>query len=156
MQFWIRNSATWNLDNVSKTLDTYARYFLFIGFGFALFAAIMLANFIATSISHKREEIGVLRAIGARGRDVFHIFFVESAVIASVNFLLSVLIVAIATKVLNGVMRENFGLLITVLDFSIRQVGLLMLISAFVAFAASYLPVKKAASMKPIDAIRNR
>ncbi len=156
VQLWIRNSATWNLDNVSTTLDTYAIYFLYIGIGLAFFAAIMLANFISTSISHKGEEIGILRAIGARGKDVFTIFFNESAFIAAVNFIISAVIVGMATAVLNTVLRDKFGLLITVLSFSVRQIILLLLISSVVAFLASYFPVKRVASMKPIDAIRNK
>ncbi len=156
IQLWIRNSATWNLDNVTKTLDTYAQYFLFIGIGLAIFAAIMLANFISTSISYKREEIGILRAIGARGKDVFTIFFTESAIIAIINFILSAVIVAVATVILNGVLRGEFGLMITILNYNVRQILLLLALSGLVAFASSYLPVKRVAAMKPIDAIRNK
>lgn len=156
LQFWIRNAATWNLDNVSQKVAEYATLSFYIGLGFAVFAAIMLGNFIATSISHKKEEIGILRAIGSRGRDVFNIFFVESGMIAIINFLLSTVIVAVASNIANNILRKNFAMMITVLDFSFRQVILLLLVSIFVAFIASYLPVRKAAKMKPIDAIRKR
>ncbi len=155
IQLWIRNSATWNLDNVSKTLYTYARYFLILGAGLAVFAALMLANFISTSISYKREEIGILRAIGARGKDIFSIFFTESTIIAVINFFLSAVFVAIATVVLNGILRQEFGML-TILNYNLKQIILLFVLSGFVAFISSYLPVRKVASMKPIDAIRNK
>lgn len=154
IQFWIRNSATWKLDTVSAELSKFAMIFLYIGLGFAAFAALMLANFISTSISYKQEEIGILRAIGSRGVDVFRIFFAESAIIALTNFILSTLIVGITTNVLNNIIRETT--LITILSFNLRQVVLLFIVSGVVAFLASYVPVKKVASMKPIDAIRNR
>ena len=155
-QFWIRNAATWKLDSVSEMLHKFARIFLFVGLGFALFAALMLANFISTSISYKKEEIGILRAIGSRGYDVFRIFFAESSVIAFINFVLSTVIVGIASSVLNEVIRDKFGQLFTVLDFGMRQGVLLLFVSTIVAFLASYFPVYRVATMKPIDAIRNK
>ena len=45
---------------------------------------------------------------------------------------------------------------VVVLSFGVRQVALLLIVSIFVAFAASFLPVKRIASKRPIDAIRGR
>ena len=121
-----------------------------------MFAALMLSNFIALSISYKKQEIGILRAIGSRSNDVFRIFFSESFIIAMINFVLSSFGVFAVTNVINYVVRHELGILITVLSFTPRQVILLLAVSIFVAFIASFLPVKKIASKKPIDAIRNR
>ena len=116
----------------------------------------MLANFISTSISYKKQEIGILRAIGSRSRDVFSIFFAESFIIAMINFTLSSIGVFVVTQIINYIVRKEVGLLITVLSFSLRQVILLIIISVAIAALASYIPVKRIASKKPIDAIRNR
>ena len=43
----------------------------------AVFAALLLFSFISASINAKKKEIGILRAVGARGIDVFKIFIVE-------------------------------------------------------------------------------
>jgi ABC-type lipoprotein release transport system permease subunit len=129
---------------------------LYVGLGFALFAALMLSNFIATSISYKRQEIGILRAIGSRGWDVFKIFFAESFIISMINFVLSLAATIAVTIILNGVFRTQVGMLITILSFGIRQVALLLGVSLLVALIATFLPVKKIASQKPIDAIRKR
>ena len=119
-------------------------------------APLMLANFIGTSISYKKQEIGILRAIGSRSNDVFRIFFAESFVIAMINFVLSSIGVFAATVIFNQLMRMEVGILITILSFGIRQLILLLAVSIFVAFIASFLPVKRIASKRPIDAIRNR
>ncbi|MGI6279519.1 MAG: ATP-binding cassette domain-containing protein [Acutalibacteraceae bacterium] len=155
-RYKIQNSSTWQVETIDEKLDQFALIFLYIGFGFAAFASLMLANFIATSITYKKQEIGILRAIGSRGNDVFRIFFAESFIIAVINFILSSIGVGVATHFLNNVIREKMKILITVLDFGVRQVALLLVISIFIAFVASYLPVKKVASKRPIDAIRNR
>ena len=116
----------------------------------------MLSNFIATSISYKKQEIGILRAIGARSNDVFKIFFSESFIIAVVNFLLAAVASGAATIFINTLFRKNVGILITILNFGMRQILLLFVISIAVVAIASFIPVYKIASKRPIEAIRNK
>ena len=156
VRYAIQNSVTFQLDSINDGLKTLSKYFFWIGVGFALFAAVMLSNFIGTSISYKKQEIGILRAIGSRSNDVFRIFFSESFIIAMINFVLSAAGVFIVTTVINSIIRNEAGVLVTVLSFGVRQVALLLIVSLFVAFAASFLPVKRIASKRPIDAIRGR
>ena len=156
VRYQIQNSVTYELDSVNDVLKVLSKYFFWIGVGFAAFAALMLANFIGTSISYKKQEIGILRAIGSRSNDVFRIFFAESFVIAMINFVLSSIGVFAATAIFNHLMRTQAGILITILNFGIRQLLLLLAVSLLVAFIASFLPVKRIASKRPIDAIRNR
>lgn len=156
IRYQIQNSVTYELDMVNEMLQEFSVIFLYIGLGFAAFAALMLANFIGTSISYKKQEIGILRAIGSRSNDVFRIFFAESFIIAMINFVLSAAGVFAVTTLINYVIRHEIGVLITVLTFDLRQIVLLLAVSLAVAFIASFLPVKRIASKKPIDAIRNR
>ena len=156
VRYQIQNSVTYELDSVNDVLKILSKYFFWIGVGFAAFAALMLANFIGTSISYKKQEIGILRAIGSRSNDVFRIFFAESFIIAMINFVLSAAGVFTATALINYLLRRNVGILITVLNFGIRQALLLLAVSILVAFLASFLPVRRIASKRPIDAIRNR
>jgi ABC-type antimicrobial peptide transport system permease subunit len=52
-------------------------------------------------------------------------------------------------------MRSS-GINITLLNFGIRQIVLMLLISIGVAAVASFFPVYKTARRKPIDAIRDK
>lgn len=156
IRYPLQNAATFELDMISEELKEFAKVFLYIGLGFAMFAAVMFANFIGTSISYKKQEIGILRAIGSRSNDVFRIFFSESFIIALINFALSCVGVFAITQILNGLVRKEAGILITFLTFGPRQIILLLFVSVFVAFISSYIPVKRIASKKPIDAIRDR
>jgi len=156
VQHNLQNPAVYELDVVNGVLDVLSKVFLYVGIGFALFAALLLANFIATSISYKKQEIGILRAIGSRSADVFRIFFSESFIIASVNFLFSAVLSGVITVVVNYAIRRSTGVLVTVLHFGVRQVLLLGVVCLAVAAAASFVPVQRIASKKPIDAIRNK
>ena len=73
-----------------------------------------------------------------------------------INFVLSSIGVFAATVIFNTLMRTQVGILITILSFGPRQLILLLAVSLLVAFIASFLPVKRIASKRPIDAIRNR
>ena len=135
---------------------TTAKIFLYIAIGFAVFAALMLMNFISTSISYKKREIGVLRALGARGSDVFGIFLNESTIIALINFALAAVATIVGCKIINAEVIKALGMEISLLNVGIRQVLLILAVSWGSAFIASLLPVSKIARKHPIDAINNR
>ncbi len=156
MRFEMNHPVIYELDTVNSTLKLLAKVFFWIGLFFAAFAALLLANFISTSIHYKRQEIGILRAIGSRSADVFRIFFSESFVIALINFLISALLCAAAVIIINTVARSELGVLITILHFGVRQIILLAVLSILIAAAASLIPVYRIASKRPIDAIRDK
>lgn len=155
LQFSLQNSVMFTLSNFNGFIETGASVFLYIGIGFAVFSGLLLMNFISLSIAHKKREIGILRAVGARSSDVYKIFFSESLIIALINYVLAVVATLFIIFYINRWMYSE-GIRITLLTFGIRQAGLMLLISVVVAALASFLPVWKIARKKPVDAIKNR
>lgn len=151
----LRNNVMYSVENVNEFIESAAKIFLYIGIGFAVFASLLLLNFISVSISYKKREIGILRAIGARGMDVFKIFFSEAFIIAIINFILAFIGCIVACYFINRMFRNEYGFLITILHVGIRQLLLMFGISFVVAFISSFIPVYLTARKKPIDAIRN-
>jgi len=154
-QFSLQNQVIDSLDMFNNFIEMGAKIFLYVGIGFAVFAALMLMNFISVSISYKRREIGILRAVGARSSDVFKIFFCEAFIIAIINYVLSLVAAISATMVVNNLVR-NQGINVTLLHFGVRQIILMLVISIAVAAIASFLPVWNIARRKPVDAIKNK
>lgn len=154
--YTLQNEVANMLSQINFLIEGMAQVFFWVGLVFAIFAALLLMNFIGTSVAYKKREIGILRAVGARSNDVFAIFFNESMIIACINFLVALIMSVVVVIFLNNMMRNEYGVVITILNFGIRQIALMMGISVLVAFVSSFLPVKKIASMKPIDAIKNR
>jgi len=155
LKFMLQNPIMDTLDSFNSFIEMGSKIFLYVGIGFAVFSALLLMNFISTSISYKKREIGVLRAVGARSSDVFKIFFGEALMIAAINFLLSTATVIAAIIVTNQLMHKN-GISITLLHYGVRQFILMLLISIVVALLASFLPVNSIAKKKPVDAIKDR
>ncbi|MBR6680054.1 MAG: ABC transporter ATP-binding protein/permease [Clostridia bacterium] len=155
LKFSLQNAVMNTLDNFNDFIEIGAMIFLWVGVGFAVFSALLLMNFISTSISYKKREIGVLRAVGARSSDVFKIFFSEALIIALINFVLATATTVAAIIFTNGWMQKQ-GINITLLHFGARQIILMLLVSIVVALISSFLPVYNIARRKPIDAIRDK
>lgn len=154
--FTVQFAAKSTLDNFSYSFHSMSKVFLYVGLGLAIFASLMLMNFISTSISYKRREIGILRAIGAGKKDVFNIFFSESFIIAIINFVLATIACIIAAHFINESLYNDLNLSISLLNFGVRQLILLLAISILVAAISTFLPVWKIAKKNPVDSINNR
>ncbi len=153
--FELNNAVMYTLGNFNDMIEVLSQVFMWVGLGLALFSAFLLMNFISTSISYKKREIGILRAVGARSSDVFKIFFSEAFIIAIINFILAVATSVAAVLVLNWYMRGE-GINITLLSFGPVQVIIMLAISVAVAALGAFLPVYGIAKKKPVDAIKDR
>jgi len=156
VRYVLLNEISFAVGIAGDIVEELAKVFLYIGLGFCFFASFLLINFISTSISYKKREIGVLRAVGARSSDVFGIFFNESLIIALINAFIAIIGCLIATSAINNMLRDDVGLLVKLLMFGARQVFLVLGVSIAVAFIASFLPVLRIAKKRPIDAINNK
>jgi len=151
-RFYLSNSLAETVEMVNETVTELSQNFLYVGIVMAVFAALLLSNFIAISISAKTREIGILRAVGARSMDVFKIFFSESFVIAIICIILSTVGGYIACGYLNEVVGEMIE--VTLFVFGILSVGILVTVALLTTILATFLPVRKAAKKKPVDSIR--
>lgn len=152
----LETEVTSFMDMANDLIESTASIFLYIGIGFSVFAALMLSNFIGTSVARKKRDIGILRALGARSNDVYRIFLIESLIIGLINFVISIAATITAIYYINTSLREGVGLKLTIFNFGIRQIALILLISVFVSVVASFLPVHRIAKKKPVDAISNK
>lgn len=154
--FSLNNEVVKTLTEINSIFEVCSKIFLYVGLGFAIFASLLLLNFITISINYKKREIGILRAVGARSKDVFKIFFSESLIIAIINAILANISLFIVVFCINTTLRKNYNLLITILNPGILQIILVFGISILVAFVSSFVPVYFIANKRPIDAINNR
>lgn len=150
----INSSLYTMVEMANEYAEMLSTIFLGVGIVFAVFASLLLFNFVSVSISNKRKEIGILRAVGARGVDVFKIFFAESGIIVGICTLLSLVGTVSVCAILNTVLRTQIGLSISLFVFGILSVVMMIGIALVVAFISTFLPVFFAARKKPVDSIR--
>ena len=127
------NSVFDSLSYVDSFFEIMTNIFLYAGIILALFSTLLLFNFISISITNKKKEIGILRAVGARGADVFKIFFSESLVIVLICLLLSLISSYLCCNLINNKLGEGLNG-ISLLVFGGKSIILLIALSLIVGF----------------------
>lgn len=135
-----------------ETIQELEMIFLYIAIGVGGLAAFFLLNFISVSISAKKKDVGILRAVGARSSDVFKIFYAEAFLIALICFALASVGSYILCFFLDKSLRNIIS--IRLLHFGLPNVGLIFAISVAVSFIATFFPVFFAAKKSPVESIR--
>lgn len=150
--FKLASPVSEQLSFVNQLIDSLEKVFLWVGIVMALFSMLLLLNFISVSISNKKKEIGILRAVGARSADVFKIFYAESAIITIICYVLAM----IACFVICPILNTQIAATLSVSIFVFRPVSwLIMLAIALVtSIIATFLPVYSIARKKPVESIR--
>lgn len=145
-------SLTDTIEMVDNLILELSQIFLWAGVVMAAFAALLLSNFISVSISYKKRDIGILRAVGARGADVFKIFFSESFIITAICVAISLVGSIALCLVLNAEIGAGLG--VSIFNFGIYSLATLLLIALLTAVLATFLPVWLTARKKPVESIR--
>lgn len=128
--------------------------FLIVGAVTGVLAALLLLNFISVSITSKNKDIGILRAVGARGSDVFKIFFSESSIIVAICFVLAAIGAGVTCFYLNQTFIDSV-LGIALLNYGFLNIILILAIAIVISFIATFIPVMIASKKPPVEAIRS-
>ena len=117
-------------------------------------STIMIAIIIYTSVLERRKEIGVLRSIGARKKDISRVFLAESAILGGysgfIGILVSYILSLIGTTVLELVF-EISGLMSVVWWHCV----IMFIISILLSMFAGFIPSRIAAKKDPAIALRS-
>jgi putative ABC transport system permease protein len=106
-----------------------------------------IMNIMLVSVTERTREIGLRLAVGARGKDVLMQFLVEAIVMSFMGGILGVATGAGFSKLIS----QTQGWAIAISPFS---VALGFGFSAGIGVFFGWYPAHKAASLKPIDALR--
>lgn len=136
-------------------IEALSNVFLIAGLILGVFAALLLLNFISASISAKSKEIGILRAVGARGSDVFKIFFSEAFIFAFICFVLSSIGSAWLCNIINSnILRTTVVPTAELLNYNVLNIAFTLVVSLVVCALATFLPVFNAARKPPVEVSR--
>ncbi|WP_281165238.1 ABC transporter ATP-binding protein/permease [Liquorilactobacillus sicerae] len=118
-----------------------------------LVSALMIIVTMYMSVAERTKEIGILRALGERRKDIRRLFTSESVLLGVFSAVVGLLLAWLVEIALN---RALYSLI----KFNIVQMNLSNVIFAFAAailisFIAALLPARKASRLNPIDALAN-
>ena len=152
-RYIVKNRAYQKISSFVNMIDSLKTIFIIVGAVVGAFSALLLFNFISVSISNKKRDIGILRAIGARGKDVFKIFYSESFLIAIICVFLALIASIVTCNALNQELAKTLS--INALNFGVVNFLIILGAALVVIFIGTFLPVKLAAKKPPVDSIRS-
>ncbi|WP_027108342.1 ABC transporter ATP-binding protein/permease [Lacticigenium naphthae] len=121
--------------------------------GISLFvSAIMILTVLYISVVERTQEIGVIKAIGGRNKDIRRIFVSESFLIGLFSGLLGVGIASLISLGGNIAVENLFGTTILHMTPTYALFGILA--SIIISVIAGVFPANKAARLDPIEALR--
>ena len=123
--------------------------------GISLFVGgIGIMNVMLASINERIREIGVRKAVGARGSDLFLQFLAEAAVVSVVGGLLGLLVSTGIVGLMNFILTQALPTgAVATLDWAIMAQGLAF--SVVIGLVAGVYPALRAARLDPIEALRH-
>lgn len=122
-----------------------------------LAASIGIINTLLMAVYERTREIGLMKALGMKGRDVFLLFALEAASLGLWGGVIGVVVSILLGGILNSVATQTFlkgfeGF--TLFIFPPAQIFLIVLGTMFIGLLAGTLPALKASKLNPIDALR--
>lgn len=120
-------------------------------------AAFGIVNTLLMSVQERTREIGLMKAMGMRGRTVFALFSLEAVAIGFLGSALGVGVAALLGTALSGALSAGpLAALpgLTILLFEPASILGIMLLIMAIAFLAGTLPARRAAAKNPIDSLR--
>ncbi|HEY8286962.1 MAG TPA: FtsX-like permease family protein [Chloroflexota bacterium] len=133
---------------IDRILDR-ATIFPLVLAALSLFAgAVILANTVALAVLERRREIGVMKALGARGGTILRLLLLESALVGLMGGAMGMGMAMIATLIL-----DNVALNIPT-TFDPLVIGGLVAVSVVLALLASLISAFPASREKPLIVLR--
>ena len=115
--------------------------------------AVGITNTMFTAVLEKTKEIGIMKAIGAKNKDILLIFLFHAGVVGLVGGILGVLFGIGISSLLSGVVSTPNGANVKTV-VTINIVLLSLSISLLAGLIAGFIPAYQGSKLKPVDALR--
>ena len=117
-------------------------------------STIMIAIIIYTSVLERRKEIGVLRSLGARKKDISRVFIAESAILGAYSGAIGILVAAAVSVAGSAILSAVLGIS-GLMSVSWWQCLVMFGISILLSVIAGFIPSRIAAKKDPTTALRS-
>ncbi|HOT05756.1 MAG TPA: FtsX-like permease family protein, partial [Atribacter sp.] len=147
---------TWQSNNrqLLSALQSQSASSYMIQFFVLLAVTLGIASVLAIAAVQKSREIGILKAMGTRTNSASRIFLIQGAVLGLSGSILGSLVGVGLIKMFQ-IASQSGGALSFSIQVEFRTAISLIVISTIASIGAALFPARKAASLVPIEVIRN-
>lgn len=139
-------------DTFSQMLDIFTYVLAGVAGISLIVSAIMILTVLYISVVERTKEIGVIKAIGGRKKDIRRIFVSESFLIGLFSGLFGVGIAWGLSLAANAISTNYFDINIINLTPMYAVSGIVL--SIFISMVAGLMPAAKAAKLDPVESLR--
>ncbi|HWQ89206.1 MAG TPA: ABC transporter permease [Desulfitobacteriaceae bacterium] len=140
-----------NQADILSTMETVTQTMTLLLGGIAgislLVGGIGIMNIMLVSVTERTREIGIRKAIGAKGRDILLQFLIEAIVLSVLGGSIGIALGAGGSELAGALLKMNTSI-------SGPSIALAFGFSAMIGIIFGVFPARKAALMNPIDALR--
>jgi len=140
---------------IINSLNTYLNLAFYVLAGIAgislIVSAIMIIVVLYISVSERTQEIGILRAIGARKKDIRNMFVSESFLIGLLSGVFASIIAWLAQTGINSIAQGAFKA--TIVSISPGNFIFGIAVSIIISLLAALAPSRRAAKLDPRDSL---
>ncbi|WP_169084538.1 ABC transporter permease [Paenibacillus sp. PL91] len=140
-----QEEAMETLNAVNATMN---RQLIYVAIISLIVGGIGIMNIMLVSVTERTREIGIRKSLGAKKRDILFQFLVEAVCISGLGGALGIGLGYAASIVIGIFMKSDT-------EVPVDTVLLAFAFSAFVGVVFGFLPANKAASLRPVDALRH-
>ena len=115
---------------------------------------IMIAIITYTSVLERTKEIGILKALGARKKDVTRVFDAETFILGVTSGMLGIIIAKLLTFPINAIIYSLTDLK-NVAHLKISHALILVAISTILTMLGGHIPARMAAKRDAVEALRS-
>ena len=126
---------------------------LFVGIGTLIAGIIGISNIMVFVVKERTKELGIRKAIGATPRSIIGMILQEAIFITTISGYVGLFVGIGILKLVGNTLEEDYYITDPFVDLNTAITATILLIG-FGAFAG-YLPAKRAAEIKPIEAMRD-
>lgn len=143
----VSNMTSGIMDGITIVLIAFAAISLVV-------SMIMICIITYTSVIERTKEIGILKALGARKKDITRVFDAETLILGVFSGLLGVFIAWLCTFPINSIINDMSGLT-NASHLQLTHALLLVAVSTVLTILGGHIPARMASRKDAVEALRS-